>query len=166
MLFRSLTVSSTGLLSGYIQPKQLVGAYGPVGFDGDLTAGETVTAGAITVGGKFVIQSVGTTDFTLIGASSNTVGTIFIATGVGTGTGVVSAVSSLGTGAVIEQQQFDYGPFDFNEISASINYSFTVQAFDGANYDTQTYLLQVQSRTSWTADNTLATVDKIGRAHV
>ena len=127
--------------------------------DGDLTAGETVTAGAITVGSKFIIQSVGTTNFTLIGASSNTVGTIFTATGAGTGTGVVSALSSQGTGTVIEQQQFDYGPFDFNEISASINYSFTVQAFDGANYDTQTYLLQVQSRTGWTADNTTSTVD-------
>jgi hypothetical protein len=38
----------------------------------------------------YTILSVGTTDFTLIGAASNTVGLRFTATGVGTGTGTVS----------------------------------------------------------------------------
>ena len=35
-------------------------------------------------------MTVGTTDFTAIGASANTVGTVFTATGAGTGTGTVS----------------------------------------------------------------------------
>lgn len=51
---------------------------------------ETVTAGSFVVGVKYIIVSVGTTDFTLIGASSNTVGVVFTATGVGSGTGTAS----------------------------------------------------------------------------
>jgi hypothetical protein len=47
-----------------------------------------VTAGSFVVGRQYTITSVGTTDFTLVGASASTVGIQFIATGVGTGTGV------------------------------------------------------------------------------
>ena len=44
-----------------------------------------------TINGKtYIITSVGTTNFTTIGASSNDVGTVFTATGVGTGTGKVN----------------------------------------------------------------------------
>lgn len=39
---------------------------------------------------EYMIQSIGTTDFTLIGAASNTVGLSFTATGAGTGTGTAS----------------------------------------------------------------------------
>jgi len=49
-----------------------------------------ITAGAFLVGNDYQIVSVGTTDFTLIGASANTVGVIFTATGVGTGTGTAA----------------------------------------------------------------------------
>ena len=48
--------------------------------------GET-TAGSFEPGATYTILSVGTTDFTAIGASSNTVGVVFVASGVGTGTG-------------------------------------------------------------------------------
>ena len=47
----------------------------------------STTAGAFVTGGSYTILSIGTTDFTLIGASANTVGVAFIATGAGTGTG-------------------------------------------------------------------------------
>jgi hypothetical protein len=50
-------------------------------------AAASVTAGSFVVGQQYTITSVGTTNFTLIGASANTVGVVFIATGVGTGTG-------------------------------------------------------------------------------
>ncbi len=50
-----------------------------------------VTAGAFVVGVNYRILTVGTTDFTLIGAAANTVGTIFTATGVGAGTGTATA---------------------------------------------------------------------------
>lgn len=46
-----------------------------------------VTAGSFTVGERYIIKSVGTTSFTSIGASSNTVGEEFHATGSGSGTG-------------------------------------------------------------------------------
>jgi hypothetical protein len=56
----------------------------------------TLTAGSFIVGTRYVIASVGTTDFTLIGASANTVGTVFICTGVGSGTGEVTGALSIG----------------------------------------------------------------------
>jgi hypothetical protein len=50
------------------------------------------SAGAFTVGAQYKIVAVGSTDFTLIGASSNTIGVVFTATGVGTGSGTASIV--------------------------------------------------------------------------
>lgn len=47
-------------------------------------------SGAFIVGQTYVIETVGTTDFTLIGAASNTVGELFVATGPGTGTGTAT----------------------------------------------------------------------------
>lgn len=89
-----ITLSNTGLLSGYIMPVQLASAYGPAGYDGDI----------------------------------------------------------INNGIIVEQQEYDYGPFDFTVINQSQNFNFTIQAFDGANYDTQDYLVEIVSRSSWTAD--------------
>ena len=49
-----------------------------------------VNAGSLSVGGVYYIASIGTTNWTLVGAASNTVGLQFVATGVGSGTGTVS----------------------------------------------------------------------------
>lgn len=46
-----------------------------------------INAGSFIVGKEYTIKTIGTTDFTIIGASSNTVGTVFKATGAGTGDG-------------------------------------------------------------------------------
>ena len=48
------------------------------------------TAGYFVIGQTYTIQSIGTTDFTTVGAASNDVGISFIATGVGSGTGVAN----------------------------------------------------------------------------
>jgi len=56
--------------------------------------GSTVTAGSFVIGTWYTILSVGTTSFTAIGASANTVGVIFQATGVGAGTGTASVTPS------------------------------------------------------------------------
>lgn len=48
---------------------------------------QTIDAGDFIVGFDYKIKTVGDTDFTAIGASDNTVGTVFTATGVGSGTG-------------------------------------------------------------------------------
>lgn len=49
-----------------------------------------ITAGSFVTGYWYTIVSIGTTDFTSIGASANTVGVIFRATGAGTGTGTAA----------------------------------------------------------------------------
>lgn len=51
-----------------------------------------VTAGAFVIGLEYKILVIGSTDFTLIGATANTVGLYFTATGVGTGTGTASLI--------------------------------------------------------------------------
>ncbi len=56
------------------------------------TAGVVATAAVNTT--SYVIASLGTTDFTLIGASANTVGIIFTATGAGTGTGTLNETTA------------------------------------------------------------------------
>lgn len=50
-----------------------------------------ITAGAFVTGKTYRILSIGTTNFTSIGASANTVGVVFTATGAGTGTGTATA---------------------------------------------------------------------------
>jgi hypothetical protein len=65
----------------------------PAGITGNVltsTTTSTVTAGSFAVGTEYTILTVGTTDFTLIGAASNTVGVVFTATGVGTGDGTAT----------------------------------------------------------------------------
>ena len=66
------------------------------------TTAQLVTSGAFIVTATYIIQSIGTTDFTLIGAASNTIGLSFVASGVGTGTGKAYRVNSLGlSGSVV-----------------------------------------------------------------
>lgn len=50
----------------------------------------TVTAGSFVVGISYTILVPGTTNFTLIGAANNNVGTVFTATGIGSGTGTAT----------------------------------------------------------------------------
>lgn len=54
------------------------------------TAGATITAGSFVKGVQYTIVSTGTTNFTLIGAANSNVGTVFVATDSGTGTGTAS----------------------------------------------------------------------------
>jgi hypothetical protein len=58
--------------------------------------GATVNAGSFVIGNQYSILSVGSTDFTLIGASANTIGVIFTATGVGSGSGSATNVPTIG----------------------------------------------------------------------
>ena len=56
-----------------------------------------ITAGAFVVGTTYTITTAGSTDYTLIGAADSVVGTIFVATGVGAGTGTATFTSEPGT---------------------------------------------------------------------
>lgn len=55
----------------------------------------TIAAGSFVVKRRYKIKTVGTTDFTLIGASANTVGISFVATGVGSGSGDAYQTASI-----------------------------------------------------------------------
>jgi hypothetical protein len=58
--------------------------------------GATVNAGSFVVGNTYSILVVGTTSFTAIGASANTIGVIFTATGVGSGSGSATNIATVG----------------------------------------------------------------------
>lgn len=85
-----------------------------------ISAPSDVTAGSFVVGTGYTIKTVGSTNFTLIGASANTVGVHFVATGVGTGTGTATpcALTVRGPGLI-----FDYiahgGNYNGTDISTA-----------------------------------------------
>ncbi len=56
---------------------------------------QNVSAGSFVTGVSYTITTVGSTNFTLIGAASNTVGVTFTATGAGSGTGVAEAYKAV-----------------------------------------------------------------------
>jgi len=60
------------------------------------TITQTVSAGSLVAGNVYTIKTLGTTDFTLVGAADNEVNTNFTATGNGTGTGTVNIVATKG----------------------------------------------------------------------
>jgi hypothetical protein len=96
-----LTLTDTGAITGYLEPVELIGQYGPSGYDGEETS----------------------------------------------------------IGITVEQHEYDVGPYQFNQLGQNVAYAFTVQAFDGANYDLQNYVINVVSRTNYTADSSLSIDD-------
>ena len=56
-----------------------------------------INAGSFVVGKSYTIRTVGTTSFTGIGAVANTVGVLFTATGIGSGTGVAIDMAASAT---------------------------------------------------------------------
>jgi hypothetical protein len=58
---------------------------------------QTTTAGDFVTGRSYTIESLGNTDFTAVGAASNTVGESFVATGPGSGSGTATSVYSWST---------------------------------------------------------------------
>ena len=79
-------------IAGHVRPDYITGS------------GTTpVTAGSFVTGVVYSITTVGTTDFTAIGASANTVGVEFRATGAGSGTGTATP-----------QAKYDIGCFEFD----------------------------------------------------
>ena len=78
------------------------------------TITSSASAGGFVIGVTYVIETVGTTNFISIGAASNTVGVIFVATGIGSGTGTASprangSDTGNGGGSVIGNYQLTTG---------------------------------------------------------
>ncbi len=67
-----------------------------------------IPVGSLQNGIRYMILSVGTTDFTTVGAASNTVGLNFVATGPASGTGVAIPVMT-GTGVKVQGSATDVG---------------------------------------------------------
>lgn len=80
-----------------------------------------------TIGQEYTILSLGTTDFTTIGASSNTIGVTFTATGVGSGTGIATYAVT----------------YNFSTAPAAI----TVTAVDPEPFDGLGQLVQIEAAT-------------------
>lgn len=110
----TLTVAGTSTLTGAVTSASGVTITSPSVLTGAVTGNvtgnlisvtNTINAGSFIVGNTYTIATVGTTNFISIGASSNTVGVRFTATGVGAGTGTATtftgrAVNVTGTVAV------------------------------------------------------------------
>lgn len=103
----------------------------------------TTSAGNFVVGQTYTISLVGTTNFVAIGASSNTVGVTFTATGVGSGTGqaqqvytfcnaagpiIVNGITFSGLGSLLSLGQIN------REIKASSSdLAISLTGIDGSN---------------------------------
>ena len=80
-----------------------------------------VSAGSFVITRRYMIRSVGSTDFTVIGASSNTVGLLFYANSVGTGSGTAFDCTVGGSlGYYKEQTGYNIAPDNFNESGVGV----------------------------------------------
>jgi len=85
----------------------------------------TVNAGSFVIGERYTIQTIGTTNFTLYGAASNTIGLNFKATGVGAGTGTVTSIDVITTS--FDSSLFSGGKFLFAGARGTKIVTFTGQ---------------------------------------
>lgn len=94
----------------------------------------TPTITALIVGSRYQIVTVGDTNFTLIGAASNTVGIEFTATGSGVGTGTVVSGLTVGTTYRIGTP----GTTDFTLLGAANNLANTVFVATASGFNSGT----------------------------
>jgi hypothetical protein len=94
-----------------------------------------LTAGSFVVGNIYTIITVGTTNFTAIGASSNSVGVVFTATGAGSGTGTARNTYKNTTGKpIVVNVMTDQGANFGSTITATISgVSFTIGIDSNSN---------------------------------
>ena len=80
-----------------------------------------IPAGSFVVGETYTILTVGTTDFPAAGATDNNIGTTFIATGLGFGTGTVHTIN------------FDYGSWTLVSQPKTNKFGFRIHGYDEIN---------------------------------
>jgi len=96
---------------------------------GSVYIAESVTAGSFVSGTKYAIETIGTTNFTSIGSSANTEGTVFTATGVGSGTGTATTwVSDI---SYTDDTAADAAQSDVNAVTTNIYASGTTDIDGG-----------------------------------
>jgi hypothetical protein len=75
-----------------------------------------VSAGSFVFGRKYLIRSIGSTNFMAVGASSNSVGVLFTATGIGSGSGTAFDATVGGSlGYYTDQTGYNIAPDNFSE---------------------------------------------------
>ncbi|CAB4133716.1 hypothetical protein UFOVP257_438 [uncultured Caudovirales phage] len=112
------------------------------------------TATTTTAGLAFRIETVGTTDFTAVGASENTVGTIFISSGLGSGTGTVTGLASWNLTSVVSGRSIGtFSAPNYTHLSQGALIKFvapTGKYFDAQNQlQTGTPINEYQKTTLW-----------------
>ena len=115
--------------------------------------GYTVTAGSFVVGQTYLITSVGTTNFTAIGATSNTVGIYFVATGVGSGTGTAQLSRTVQSKLQEYVSVKDYGALGNNSADDTAAIQAALNASNFVTIPSGTYL--VSSQITISANTTL-----------
>ena len=109
-----------------------------------------VTAGAFVIGYQYEILSVGDTDFQDIGASADTVGVTFTATGVGSGTGTAGHILNYVTDGTQNVEVYRNGAkmvegaSDDYVATTGTSVNFTFNLADGDVVDVQVYELLTQ----------------------
>ena len=110
-------------------PSNLVSTGPSIEYEGD-----TRNAGAFVTGQKYRIASAGSTNFTLVGASNNSVGTVFAATGAGSGSGNAVEIPAVST-QKIGEVEYPVAKFDdtinVSAKSTSSKFSFSTLASGG-----------------------------------
>jgi len=110
-----------------------------------------VVAGSFEIGKEYQITATGTTDFTLIGASANTLGLTFISTGVGTGTGRAvrdsishSAINIESSGATLPE----YNELQF-KLESTVGAEITAFSFMEEILGKRLYMALFEAIISW-----------------
>lgn len=122
-----------------------------LGFN-DFTYPETVSAGQFVIGNTYEILEVGTTDFVSLGASSNSSGGKFVATGVGSGTGTAfSQYYNNATGIQIHElmnliRNRSKTEFINNIFYRMIDYLYTEKSYPDWLFKTSYFDLDLHSR--------------------
>jgi hypothetical protein len=99
------------------------------------------TAGDFLTGSTYTILSVGDTDFTAIGAASNTVGVSFVATGAGEGTGTAGIIQVLSTAA--GSMTVNFGNTRMAVYTISVDPVTTLVTFEPTQLTAETQYVQI-----------------------
>ena len=98
-------------------------------FDALPWVGLEITAGNFVIGETYTIVNVGTTSFTGIGSASNTIGTSFVATGVGAGTGTAKITGRNVGVTPVSPIKISDNPNSFSEVEYNVDPTGSFTAF-------------------------------------
>lgn len=127
--------NSTFLRSASANALSSIGVSGVIAINGAMGSpvnNSSIAGATMQVSKTYRIITVGTTDFTLVGAPENRAGIVFIATGASTGTGTVNRQTAGGIALGIESQRFITGLLGETNISVG-DYSLKFDRLSASN---------------------------------